>query len=165
MELLPELLKTREFATNDIMLKQTLQTLYRRDLEKLRQEIEAYKSEQNLWSIDKDVANSAGNLTLHLIGNLNHFIGAEIGKSGYVRQRDLEFSTKNTPRNELLRMIDDTIIVVENAIESMNDEDFTAIYPINVFGNEMTTEWFLIHLTTHLAYHLGQINFHRRLLD
>jgi uncharacterized damage-inducible protein DinB len=147
------------------MLKQTLQTLYRRDLEKLRQEVEAYKSEQNLWSIDKDVANSAGNLTLHLIGNLNHFIGAEIGKSGYVRQRDLEFSTKNTPRNELLRMIDDTIIVVENAIESMNDEDFTAIYPINVFGNEMTTEWFLIHLTTHLAYHLGQINFHRRLLD
>jgi uncharacterized damage-inducible protein DinB len=147
------------------MLKQTLQTLYRRDLEKLRQEIEAYKSEQNLWSIDKDVANSAGNLTLHLIGNLNHFIGAEIGKSGYVRQRDLEFSTKNTPRNELLRMIDETIIVVENVIESIKDEGFAEIYPINVFGNEMTTEWFLIHLTTHLAYHLGQINFHRRLLD
>jgi uncharacterized damage-inducible protein DinB len=147
------------------MLKQTLQTLYRRDLEKLRQEIEAYKSEERIWSIDKDATNSAGNLALHLIGNLNHFIGAEIGKSGYVRQRDLEFSTKNTPRNELLRMIDDTIIVIENAIESMNDEDFTAIYPTNVFGNEMTTEWFLIHLTTHLAYHLGQINFHRRLLD
>jgi uncharacterized damage-inducible protein DinB len=147
------------------MLKQTLQTIYRRDLEKLKEEIEAYKSEENLWSIDKDVTNSAGNLTLHLIGNLNHFIGAEIGKSGYVRHRDLEFSTKNTQRNELLRMIDETIIVVENAIESMKDEDFAANYPINVFGNEMTTEWFLIHLTTHLAYHLGQINFHRRLLD
>jgi Protein of unknown function (DUF1572) len=147
------------------MLKQTLQTLYRRDLEKLRQEIEAYKSEERIWSIDKDATNSAGNLALHLIGNLNHFIGAEIGKSGYVRQRDLEFSTKNTPRNELLRMIDDTIIVVENAIESIKDEGFAEIYPINVFGNEITTEWFLIHLTTHLAYHLGQINFHRRLLD
>jgi Protein of unknown function (DUF1572) len=147
------------------MLKQTLQTLYRRDLEKLRQEIEAYKSEENLWSIDKDVTNSAGNLTLHLIGNLNHFIGAEIGKSGYIRQRDLEFSTKNLPRNELFQIIDKTIIIVENAIDAMNEEDFAANYPINVFGNEMTTAWFLIHLSTHLAYHLGQINFHRRLLD
>lgn len=147
------------------MLKQTLQTLYQRDLKKLRQEIEAYKSEENIWSIEKDITNSAGNLTLHLIGNLNAFIGAEIGKSGYVRQRDLEFSAKNTPRNELLQMIDETIIVVENAIESIKAEDFAANYPINVFGNEMTTEWFLIHLTTHLAYHLGQINFHRRLLD
>jgi uncharacterized damage-inducible protein DinB len=147
------------------MLKQTLKSLYRRDLETLRQEIEAYKSEENLWSVDKDVTNSAGNLTLHLIGNLNHFIGAEIGKSGYVRERDLEFSTKNLLRTELFKMIDETIVAIERAIESMSDEDFTAIYPINVFGNEMTTEWFLIHLTTHLAYHLGQINFHRRLLD
>jgi uncharacterized damage-inducible protein DinB len=147
------------------MLKQTLQTLYRRDLEKLRQEIEIYKSEENIWLVEKDVTNSAGNLCLHLIGNLNHFIGSEIGKSGYIRQRDLEFSTKHVPKNELLQKIDATIIVVENAIESMNNEDFAANYPINVFGNEMTTEWFLIHLTTHLAYHLGQINFHRRLLD
>jgi uncharacterized damage-inducible protein DinB len=146
------------------MLKQTLKTLYRRDLEKLKLEIEAYKSE-NIWLIDKDVTNSAGNLTLHLIGNLNAFIGAEIGKSGYIRKRDLEFSTKNTPRSELLSMIDKTITTVETAIESMSNEDFAKIFPINVFGHEMTTEWFLIHLTTHLAYHLGQINFHRRFLD
>ncbi len=147
------------------MLKQTLQTIYRRDLEKLKDEIEAYNSEETVWLIEKDVTNSAGNLTLHLIGNLNHFIGAEIGKSSYVRNRDLEFSTKNTPRSELLLMIDETIVAVETAIESMNDNDFAKTYPINVFGLEMTTDWFLIHLSTHLAYHLGQINFHRRLLD
>jgi uncharacterized damage-inducible protein DinB len=147
------------------MITETLKTIYRRDLEKLKQEIEAYKSEENIWLIDKDVSNSAGNLTLHLVGNLNAFIGAEIGKSGYTRERELEFSTKNTPRSELLSMIDKTITAVETAIESMSDDDFSAIYPINVFGHEMTTEWFLIHLTTHLAYHLGQINFHRRFLD
>ncbi len=147
------------------MVKDTLVKLYRRDLEKLKQEIEAYKSEGNLWLVEKDVINSAGNLTLHLIGNLNEFIGAEIGKSGYVRQRDLEFSTKNTPRSELLKMIDDTTIHVENAIESLNDEHFNQIYPLKVFGYEMTIEFFLIHLSTHLSYHLGQINYHCRLLD
>jgi uncharacterized damage-inducible protein DinB len=147
------------------MLKQTLKTLYRRDLENLRKEIEAYKSEENLWLTEKDVTNSAGNLTLHLIGNLNHFIGAEIGKSGYVRERDLEFSTKNLPRTELFKLIDATLIVVENAIDSMDDGQFSQKYSLDVFGYEMTTEFFLIHLTTHLAYHLGQINYHRRLLD
>jgi hypothetical protein len=91
------------------MLKQTLIALYRRDLEKLKQEIEAYKSEENLWLVENDAPNSAGNLTLHLIGNLNGFIGAVIGKSGYVREREAEFSGRNIPRNELLQMIDDTI--------------------------------------------------------
>ncbi len=147
------------------MLKQTLKTLYRRDLEKLSEEISSYTHEENLWLIDKNVTNSAGNLTLHLIGNLNHFIGAEIGKTGYIRNRDLEFSSKNIPREEIVKMIDNTINVVESTIDSMTSEQFDADYSIDVFGYKMTTEYFLIHLTTHLAYHLGQINFHRRLLD
>jgi uncharacterized damage-inducible protein DinB len=147
------------------MLRETLKTLYRRDLEKLKTEISAYKNEANLWLIENGVTNSAGNLSLHLIGNLNAFIGAEIGKSGYVRQRDLEFLHKNIPRNELLKMIDDTLIAVENAIDSMKDEQFDEEYPLIVFTEKMTTGYFLVHLTTHLAYHLGQINYHRRLLD
>jgi uncharacterized damage-inducible protein DinB len=147
------------------MLKQTLKTLYRRDLEKLKVELSSYKTEENLWLIDKDVTNSAGNLTLHLIGNLNHFIGAELRKSGYVRDRDLEFSSKNIPRDELLRMIDETIATIESAIESMTEEQFNEDYPLEVFGHKMTTGYFLIHLTTHLTYHLGQINYHRWLLD
>ena len=147
------------------MLKETLKTLYRRDLEKLKAEISAYKNEDNLWLIEGDVTNSAGNLTLHLIGNLNTYLGAEIGKTGYVRSRDLEFSNKNTPRSELLEKIDDVVFVVENALDSLTDEQFREIYPLDVFGYEMTTEFFLVHLTTHLGYHLGQINYHRRLLD
>ncbi len=147
------------------MLQETLKTLYRRDLENLKQEISAYKSEANIWLIENGVTNSAGNLTLHLIGNLNYFIGAEIGKSDYIRQRDLEFSNKNIPRTKLTEMIDETISAVETAIDSMVDEQFAENYPLDVFGCEMTNEYFLIHLATHPAYHLGQINYHRRLLD
>ena len=147
------------------MLKQTLKSLYRRDLEKLKTEINSYQTEANLWRIENGVTNSAGSLSLHLIGNLNHFIGAEIGKSGYVRQRDLEFSNKNIPRNELAQMIDDTLVAVENAIDSLRDEQFDEEYPLIVFTEKMTTGYFLVHLATHLDYHLGQINYHRRLLD
>lgn len=147
------------------MLKETLKILFRRDLEKLRQEINSYKDEKNLWKIEKEVSNSAGNLCLHLIGNLNTFIGAEIGESGYVRDRDLEFSQKHTSKNELLQKIDETIIAVENALETLTDEKFDEEYSLIVFDEPMTTGYFLVHLATHLNYHLGQINYHRRLLD
>lgn len=147
------------------MLKQTLKTLYRRDLEKLRQEIDAYQDENRIWYVEKYIPNSAGNLCLHLIGNLNAFIGAEIGKSGYVRQRELEFSLKDVPKSELLKKIDDTIVVVDAALDTLTDEQFDEEYPIIVFTEKMTTGYFLVHLTTHLTYHLGQINYHRRLLD
>lgn len=147
------------------MLKETLKTLYRRDLEKLRQEIESYKDESMLWHVEKSIPNSAGNLCLHLVGNLNAFIGAELGKTGYVRQRELEFSLKDIPKSELLKKVDDTIIVVDAALDKLTDEQFKEEYPIVVFAEKMTTGYFLIHLATHLNYHLGQINYHRRLLD
>lgn len=147
------------------MLKQTLKTLYRRDLEKLRQEIDSYQDENRIWYVEKNIPNSAGNLCLHLIGNLNAFIGAEIGKSGYVRHRELEFSLKDVPKSELLKKIDDTIVVVDAALDTLTDEQFDEEYPIIVFTEKMTTGYFLVHLTTHLTYHLGQINYHRRLLD
>lgn len=147
------------------MLKETLKTLYRRDIEKLKLEIESYQDENNLWLVEKNVSNSAGNLCLHLIGNLNHFIGALIGKSGYIRNRDLEFSNKQVLRSELLQKIDETLIVVENALETLSNEQFEEDYPLIVFEDKMTTGYFLVHLATHLTYHLGQINYHRRLLD
>ena len=147
------------------MLKETLKKLYRRDLEKLRKEIAAYRDEKKIWAVEKDIPNSAGNLCLHLIGNLNAFIAAEIGKSGYIRYRDLEFSTKNVPRVELLAKIDDTIAAVDAALDTLTDEQFEQEYPILVFEEKTSTGYFLVHLTTHLTYHLGQVNYHRRLLD
>lgn len=147
------------------MLKETLKKLFRRDLEKLRQEIESYRDESKIWLVEKNIANSAGNLCLHLVGNLNAFIGAEIGKTGYVRHRELEFSTKDVPRIELLDKVNETIKVVEGALETLTPESFDEDYPIIVFEEKMTKGYFLVHLATHLTYHLGQINYHRRLLD
>lgn len=150
------------------MVIQTLKELFDRDLKKLRSEIEQYKDEANLWLVDGEIPNSGGNLALHLVGNLKHFIGAVLGGSGYVRERDLEFSTKGTPRAELLQMIDETMADVAAGLDRVTTEQLEAEYPIVVFADRsepMTTGWFLMHLATHLGYHLGQINYHRRMLD
>ena len=147
------------------MVIETLQKIFKRDLEKLKQEIASYRDENNLWVVDKSIANSAGNLCLHLVGNLNTYIGAEIGKTGYVRDRDREFSQKNIPQDELVKMIGDTITVVENGINKLKEEDLEKEYPLLVFKEKTSTGYFLIHLTVHLGYHLGQVNYHRRLLD
>ena len=147
------------------MLTDTLIKLFKRDLNKLKTEIELYKKASNLWLLDKDINNTAGNLCLHLIGNLNHFIGAVLGNTGYVRQRNLEFSLKDVPKSNLVSQIDETLTVVENTLKHLPLETLEKEYPIVVFKESMTTEYFLVHLTTHLSYHLGQINYHRRLLD
>jgi len=147
------------------MLIETLKSLYNRDLNKLKVEIESYEKENQIWVTDKNISNAAGNLCLHLIGNLNTYIGAQIGKTGYIRNRPLEFSLKDIPKSELIKKIEDTIVVVNNALDILTEEDLNKIYPEIVFEKEMTTGFFLVHLATHLAYHLGQINYHRRLLD
>ncbi|SUJ02685.1 Protein of uncharacterised function (DUF1572) [Sphingobacterium spiritivorum] len=147
------------------MLIDTLQTLFERDLQKLRIEILLYKHEENLWIAEKGIANSAGNLCLHLIGNLNTYIGAEIGKTGYIRHRELEFSLRDIPRAELIRHLDNTITTIRDSLNTLSESDLDKEYPILVFDQKTSVMYFLVHLTTHLAYHLGQINYHRRLLD
>lgn len=147
------------------MIIESIKSLFIRDLNKLKKEIGLYKNEANLWILENEIKNTGGNLAYHLIGNLKHFIGSVIGNSGYVRQRDLEFSSRDIPRESLLKEIDETIQVIEKTLSEMDASDLEKPYPINVFGHNMTTGYFLIHLTTHLSYHLGQINYHRRLLD
>lgn len=147
------------------MLNKILIELFERDLNKLKTEISSYKNENNLWIIEKSISNSAGNLCLHLLGNLNHFVGAVLGSSGYVREREKEFSSKNIPCDKLVSEIENLLERIKQTIGKLNQEDFERNYPINVFQKEMTTGFFMIHLATHLNYHLGQINYHRRLLD
>jgi uncharacterized damage-inducible protein DinB len=147
------------------MLQQELIKLFERDLDKLKQEISAYTNEDDLWKIQDGIANSAGNLCLHLVGNLKHFIGKVLGDIPYERQRDKEFSDKNIPQSQLIQSIDETKEAVLTTLQQISDETLNSIYPSNVFGYEMTTEYFLIHLYGHLDYHLGQINYHRRLLN
>ena len=147
------------------MINETLINLFERDLTKLKTEISSYKNENNLWLIEKSISNSAGNLCLHLLGNLNHFVGAVLGNSGYVREREKEFSDKNIPLGKLISEIEKLLEIIKQTIGKLNQEDFEKTYPINVFKKGMNTGFFMIHLTTHLNYHLGQINYHRRLLD
>lgn len=147
------------------MLIDTLKTLFTRDLNRLKAEIKQYSKEENLWKVEGSIANSAGNLCLHLIGNLNTYIGKELGNTNYVRNRDAEFSLKGVPKKELLQKIDDTIEVVNKSLQNLDENSLMQVYPILVFDQKTTTEFLLVHLTTHLTYHLGQINYHRRLID
>jgi len=96
------------------MLLKTLKYLFKRDLEKLKAEIIAYQKEENIWIVDKNITNSAGNLCLHLVGNLNTFVGVHLGDTDYIRQRDLEFSLKNVPRVTLVQQVEDTMTMIEN---------------------------------------------------
>lgn len=147
------------------MITDALKTLFSRDLKRLKTEIESYSNEAALWKVEKTITNTAGNLCLHLMGNLNAYIGAGLAKTNYVRQRDLEFSLKNIPRAELLQQVEATMRVVETALDSLTAEALQQDFPILIWDKPTPTDFTLMHLATHLNYHLGQINYHRRLLD
>ncbi len=147
------------------MITESLQSLFIRDLTKLKTEIEAYQNEETIWKTDKNISNSAGNLALHLVGNLSHFVGAVLGNSGYIRNRELEFSLKNVPRTELIQQIEKATETVTLTLQNVSAEDLQKEFPGEPLGYKMTTGYFLIHLFGHLGYHLGQINYHRRMLD
>lgn len=147
------------------MLNQTLIKVFHRDLTKLQEEIALYTTESQLWETRPGITNSAGNLALHIVGNLNHFIGAVLGNTRYVRQREQEFTTKNVPKQTLIKQIEDTKTVITKALEPLTEQDLQKEYKRRPFEDYMTTQYFLVHLTMHLAYHLGQINYHRRLLS
>jgi Protein of unknown function (DUF1572) len=132
-------------------------------LESLKTEINLFETEEQLWVAKNGISNSAGNLALHLIGNLNHFIGAQVGNTGYVRERDKEFSDKNVPRATILGHIDNTIQMIENSFRNLNDETLKSLLKLNTAGELKTGVEVLLHLLAHLHYHIGQINYYRRL--
>ncbi len=140
-------------------------TIYKRDLDKLKKEILLFRLGENLWVTTGTITNSAGNLSLHLIGNLNHYIGHHLGNTGYVRDRDSEFENKNIPASKLIADIDDVAEIVEQTLRNISKTDLNARYPEDVLGHKLTTSFMLLHLSSHLSYHLGQINYIRRVLD
>jgi hypothetical protein len=142
-----------------------LVALYDRDLKNLKKEIESYRSDSQIWEVREGINNSGGNIFLHLMGNLNTFFGAVYGNTGYIRDRPAEFSSKDIPREKLLQMLDEIHPIVLSVLEKFPIEKLTDIYPIKIFEEEKTNGYIFIHLETHLAYHLGQINYHRRLLE
>lgn len=147
------------------MLLQTLSFLYDRDLNRLKEEISLYTLEERLWEIEKGISNSAGNLCLHLVGNLNTFIGKALGNTNYVRDREFEFAGKGIPKEKLLQQVEDTREMVLKTLDQLSEGDLTLNHPMTLFGKEQSNEFMLLQMAVHLSYHLGQINYHRRLLD
>ena len=146
------------------MLIASVRTLLLRDLSALRREVEAYPEEPQLWACPPGISNAAGTLTLHCAGNLQHYIGARLGGPGYVRDRSAEFARRDVPREELLAEVDRALAAVEGALDRLDRATLPADYPEPVGGRTITTGLFLVHLATHLTYHLGQVDYHRRMV-
>jgi len=132
-----------------------------RDLEQLIKEIEAYQNEDDLWIVINDLKNSTGSLALHLVGNLNHFVGHIMGGTDYLRDRAFEFSGIKVPRAELIKKIEATIKMINEVLPNLSEARLQKTFEFNFLG-ERSTIFYLFQFTTHLAYHLGQINYHRR---
>ncbi|MBL0356094.1 MAG: DinB family protein [Chitinophagaceae bacterium] len=142
-----------------------LAALFQRDLNKLKQEICLYTDPADMWRFNAGISNSGGNLCLHIIGNLKHFVGKTLGSIPYERVREKEFSDKDIPVELVLKMIDETADAVKTTLLRFEEADLQKTFPIKVFAEDMSTGQFLFHLYGHLNYHLGQINYHRRLIN
>ncbi|MFI5221727.1 MAG: DUF1572 family protein [Bacteroidia bacterium] len=137
--------------------------LYLRNTKRLTDEINLYPNEEKLWEVKGEIINPGGNLCLHLVGGLNHFIGATLGKTGYVRNRDAEFKTKNIPKKELLQMIMEASETASKTLSLMNENELQKEFPFD-FAGKHTTEYYLVFFIAHFDYHLGQLNYHRRMV-
>lgn len=139
-------------------------TFFERDLDKLIEEINLYKNENDIWKTKEGINNSAGNLVLHLVGNLNHFIGKTLGNSEYVRKRDEEFSLKDIPREKLISDLNSLKETIKNALSKLSEQDLKKDFPLKIRDESFSTENMLIYLLAHLNYHLGQVNYLRRMM-
>ena len=138
--------------------------LFQTDLDKLIEEISLFTTENDIWETKEGITNSAGNLTLHLLGNLNHFIGKTLGDSDYVRKRDEEFSLKNIPKEKLISGLKELKKTIKNTLSKLSKEDLLKDFPTAIRNETFSTEMMLIYLLAHLNYHLGQVNYLRRML-
>jgi len=141
-----------------------LAALFRRDLTRLGQEIEAFPNDDLLWHKPPQFTNPPGNLVLHLEGNLREYVGRQLGNVPYTRNRPLEFSAKGASKNDLLARVAELRKVIPTVIEGLTPEQMEKEYPEVVLEVPMSTAAFLIHLYGHLNWHLGQIDSLRRAL-
>jgi uncharacterized damage-inducible protein DinB len=135
-----------------------------RDLATLRREVEAYPDERDLWREVPGIPNVGGTLVLHLTGNLQHYFGARLAGTGYVRDRPAEFARRNVPRSELLRQIDAARAAVKAGSTAVGTAQLAADFPELIGGSRVRTGDYLVHLAVHFAYHLGQLDYHRRVV-
>ena len=144
---------------------QTIAALYAREIRALRREIDAYPDDESLWACPDGVKNAGGTLAQHLVGNLRHFIGGRLGGSSYVRDRDAEFRPSGMGKADLLALVDAATDEVAAGFRSMDAAALDADFPDVVMGHHVGNREILLHLLSHLGYHLGQIDYHRRLVS
>jgi len=143
-------------------MRASLLTTVVRELRAVKREIDAYPDEASLWRGVPGVPNTGGTLALHLAGNVQHFFGAILGRDGYTRDRDAEFARRDVPRKELQAGLDAAIASVERTLTNLGNDAFSKPYPEPIAKRTVSTSTFLGHLAVHLAYHLGQLDYHRR---
>ena len=145
-------------------VSQGLATLFTRDLTRLIQELKAFPSDEILWQCAPGVSNSAGNLVLHLEGNLREYIARQLGDIPYQRHRDLEFSSNGVSREQLIQRMEQVKTQVADVVSALSDSQLGATHPEKVLEVPLTSHDFLVHLHGHLNFHLGQIDYLRRIL-
>ena len=141
-----------------------VQAMLLRELAAVRRSVEAYPDDASIWRLPAGLPNSAGTLVLHLAGNLQHYVGAVLGDTGYRRDRPAEFARRDVPRSDLLRELAAAVTAIDHTLPTLTDEKLAQPYPETIGGHVLSTGVFLVHLSTHLAYHLGQIDYHRRVV-
>jgi len=144
------------------MLSTLLVVFYERDIRKIIEEINLFTIEENLWKTQGSVKNSCGNLALHIIGGMNYLIGTTLAATGYVRHRDEEFSKKNVSKKELVAQLEALVPMITKTISTV---DMDAEYPRMFDDAKRTNSYVLTQLALHLNYHLGQVNYLRRVLE
>ncbi|HYK46973.1 MAG TPA: DinB family protein [Parafilimonas sp.] len=147
------------------MLNTILADLYERDLRNLIEEVNLFKNEENLWRTQGSVKNSCGTLVLHITGGLNHFFGATLAHTGYVRDRDQEFSKKGVKREELVAQLEQVIPMMNETLSALTTEQMGAAFPIFFDKPNTSVAYVAVRLLAHLGYHLGQVNYLRRVLE
>lgn len=147
------------------MLTTILVEFYERDLGKLIEEVNLFKDEENLWKTHGSIKNSSGNLVLHIIGGMNFLIGATLAHTGYVRDRDQEFIKKGVDRKVLVSQLEELIVMIRKTLNAFKKEEMDADFPIFFDKPKTSVSYVLLQLSLHLNYHLGQVNYLRRVLE
>ena len=147
------------------MLNTVLASFYERDIRKLIEEVNLFRNEEDLWRTHGSVKNPGGNLVSHIIGGLNHFIGATLAHTGYVRDRDQEFISKGVERKDLVAQLEKLIPMINETLNALTTKQMESEFPIFFDKPKTSTSYVLVQLLAHLNYHLGQVNYLRRIFE